>query len=100
MKDANECLLAGKSGAIIEAIHQAKPYSPDGIVAATDLRDVICVDEAASSISYPYSMLNDILKGIRKQEMVTILAGSGVGKTTFVRKSHITYTPTVRDWGC
>ena len=86
MKDANECLLAGKSGAVIEAIHQAKSYRPDGIVAATDLRDVICVDEAASSISYPYSMLNDILKGIRKQEMVTILAGSGVGKTTFVRE--------------
>jgi len=86
LKDPNECLLAGKSGAIIEAIHQAKSYRPDGIVAATDLRDVICVDEAASSISYPYSMLNDILKGIRKQEMVTILAGSGVGKTTFVRE--------------
>ena len=86
MKDANECLIAGKSGAIIEAIHQAKSYRPDGIVAATDLRDVICVDEAASSVSYPYSMLNDILKGIRKQEMVTILAGSGVGKSTFVRE--------------
>jgi len=85
-KDANQCLLEGKSGAVIEAIFQAKSYRPDGIVAATDLRDAICVDDAASSINYPYSMLNEVLLGIRKQEMVTILAGSGVGKTTFVRE--------------
>jgi twinkle protein len=85
-KDANECLQQGKGGAIIEAIFQAKPYRPDGIVAATDYRDAICVDEAASSISYPYSMLNEILKGMRKQELVTVCAGSGVGKTTFVRE--------------
>lgn len=84
-KDANQCLVENKADAIIEAIWQAKTYRPDGIVAATDYREAICVDEAASSISYPYSMLNDKLLGIRK-EMVTILAGSGVGKTTFVRE--------------
>ena len=53
-KDANQCLIEGKSGAVIEAIFQAKSYRPDGIVAATDLRDAICVDDAASSINYPY----------------------------------------------
>lgn len=85
-KDANECLTQGKAGDIIEAIFHAKPYRPDGIVAATDLREAICVDDAASSISYPYSELDAVLLGIRKQEMVTILAGSGVGKTTLVRE--------------
>ena len=57
-KDANQCLLEGKSGAVIEAIWQAKPYRPDGIIAASDLRSVITVDEAASSVSYPYSALD------------------------------------------
>lgn len=84
-KDANQCLLEGKADEIISAIWQAKAYRPDGIVTATDYRDIICVDDTASSISYPYSMLNDKLLGIRK-ELVTILAGSGVGKTTFVRE--------------
>lgn len=85
-KDANDALLKGQAGELIEAIFQAKEYRPDGIVAATDYREAICVDDAASSISYPYSMLNDILRGMRKRELVTVCAGSGVGKTTFVRE--------------
>lgn len=86
LKDANEMLVAGRGDEIITAVYQAREYRPDGIVAASDLRDVICVDEAASAVSYPYSMLNDILRGVRKKEMVTVLAGSGVGKSTFVRE--------------
>jgi len=85
-KDANECLQQGKGSEIISAIFQAKDFRPDGIVTATDFRDEIMVDETASSVEYPYSMLNQILKGLRKQELVTITAGSGVGKTTFVRE--------------
>lgn len=85
-KDANECLLQGKGSDIISAIFEAKDYRPDGIVSATDYRDEITIDETASSVEYPYSMLNQILKGLRKQELVTLTAGSGVGKTTFVRE--------------
>ena len=85
-KDANDCLIKGKSGAIIEAIFQARDYRPDGIVAATDYREAISIDEAASSITYPYSMLNDILLGMRKGELVTVTAGSGIGKSTFIRE--------------
>lgn len=85
-KDVNECLMKGQEKAIIEAVYQAKEYRPDGIVAANDYRDTITVDEAASAVSYPFSMLNEILKGVRKMEMVSVLAGSGVGKSTFVRE--------------
>ena len=83
---------------IITAIHQAREYRPDGIIAGTDLRDVITVDEAASAVTYPYSMLNEILRGIRKQEMITVLAGSGVGKSTFVRElaHHLHQRPAAR----
>ena len=86
MKDPNDLHLANRGNEIITAIHQAREYRPDGIIAGTDLRDVITVDEAASAVTYPYSMLNEILRGIRKQEMITVLAGSGVGKSTFVRE--------------
>jgi len=85
-KDANECLMQGKGKEIIEAVYQAKSYRPDGIVAANDYRDTITIDEAASAVSYPFSMLNEILKGVRPMEMVSVLAGSGVGKSTFVRE--------------
>ena len=85
-KDANQCLLEGKGGEIINAIHQAREYRPDGIVAAADYRSAIGVDDAASSVTYPYSLLNDVTRGLRKGELVTITAGSGIGKTTLVRE--------------
>lgn len=85
-KDANECLQQGKGHEIINAIFQAKEYRPDGIVTPDQYRDVITEDEQASSITYPYSQLNEILKGLRKKELVTICAGSGVGKSTFIKE--------------
>ena len=85
-KDANECLIQGKTGEIIDAVFKATEYRPDGIVAATDLREAVCVDDAASSIMYPYPGLNQITKGIRTSELVTVAAGSGVGKSTFIRE--------------
>ena len=85
-KDANECLVKGRAGDIIDAIFQSKPFRPDGIKSALDYRDVITVDEAASAISWPYSMLNEVLRGLRKSELVTVAAGSGTGKTTFCKE--------------
>ena len=85
-KDANACLVAGQGGSVIDAIWQARDYRPDGIVAAADLRGDLCVDEAASSIAYPYSQLTQITKGLRRGELVTLTAGSGVGKSTLVRE--------------
>ena len=85
-KDANECLLAGQSAAVVNAIFQARQYRPDGIVAATDLRSQVSVADAASAITYPYDKLNEITKGLRLGELVTVTAGSGIGKSTFIRE--------------
>ena len=63
-----------------------KDFPPDGIVAATDYREAVGVDDAASSVTYPYSLLNEVTRGLRKGELVTITAGSGIGKTTLVRE--------------
>ena len=85
-KDANDCHMNGQGHEIINAIFQAKDYRPDGIVTPDQYRDVITVDEQASSVTYPYSALNEILKGLRKKELVTVCAGSGVGKSTFIKE--------------
>ena len=85
-KDANECLVNGQGHEIINAIFQAKDYRPDGIVTPDQYRDVITVDEQASAVTYPYSLLDSILKGLRKNELVTVCAGSGVGKSTFIKE--------------
>ena len=60
--------MQNKGHEIINAIFQAKDYRPDGIVTPDQFRDVITVDEQASSVTYPYSALNEILKGLRKKE--------------------------------
>ena len=85
-KDANEALVKNDAGAVIMAIFQAKPYAPDGIINAADLRDVIGIEDAISPIQFPYSQLNDMTKGVRLGTIVTIAAGSGTGKSTLVRE--------------
>ena len=85
-KDANEALVAGDAQAVVNAIFQARPYQPDGIVSAVDLRDVIGVEDTVSAITYPYPQLNELTKGIRLGTLTTIAAGSGTGKSTFVRE--------------
>lgn len=85
-KDANECLVNGKPDAIITAIWNAKPYRPDGIVSAKELKDLVMQDDGPMGFPYPFNRLNEITRGIRPSELVVITSGSGMGKTTFVRE--------------
>lgn len=84
-KDANECLVKGEAGAIINAIHQAADYRPDGIVSMSDMREAVATPDAESPFKYPYPRLNFMTKGMR-QGITTIVAGSGCGKSTFIRE--------------
>jgi len=47
---------------------------------------LISVDETASAVSWPYSMLNERLMGLRKKELICLASGSGCGKTTFCKE--------------
>jgi twinkle protein len=85
LKDANECLMAGQTEAIVKAFWNARPFRPDGIVMATDLRTLVTA-ELPMGLSYPWEGINGLTRGIRDAELVTITAGSGLGKTTFVRE--------------
>ena len=85
-KDANEALVAGNAKAAISALFEAREHRPDGIVSAHDLRDVIGVSDAVSPITYPWDGLNKMSMGLRPASLVTVIAGSGVGKSTFIRE--------------
>lgn len=88
MKDPNECLQAGRASAIIDAIFQAKPYKPDGIVNGNELWEVLRDEsEEEQGYSLPWDIpLQEKTQGLRKGELIVITAGTGVGKTTFVRQ--------------
>lgn len=85
-KDPNDCLMKGREQDIVSAVFQAKPFRPDGIVSAADIRDDVMAEDVTSDTTYPYSRLNEVTKGLRKGELVTITAGSGIGKSTLVRE--------------
>jgi len=85
LKDANECLVAGRGKEVIDALWGAKVYRPDGIVDGRDLWDQITAKDAPS-IPYPWADLNDKLHGLRTGELVTLTSGSGIGKSSVCRE--------------
>lgn len=88
LKDPNECLLAGKGQEVIQAIWNAKPYRPDGIIAGSDLYEkcVEDVDDLKDSVEYPFKALQNKTKGARHGELYVITSGSGMGKSTLLRE--------------
>jgi len=85
-KDASDALIANDSQAIREAIWGAKPYRPDGIVDGKSLLELVTTPTPPSDHDYPFSGLQRKLHGIRYGELVTITAGSGIGKSSFCRE--------------
>ena len=85
LKDANECLVAGRGKDVIDAMWGAKVYRPDGIVDGRDLWEEINAKDQPS-VPYPWTGLNEMLHGMRTGELVTITSGSGIGKSSVCRE--------------
>lgn len=85
-KDAGECLVKGKVKELITAVWQAKPYRPDGIISGSMMWDKMQEPDPIREADYPYQELDRMLHGLRKAEIVTFCAGTGVGKSTICRE--------------
>lgn len=85
-KDANELLVQGRTKEIIDAIWSAKEYRPDGIVAGSDLWGTLTTEEETFSLAYPWRGIQEKTLGCRLGEVVTLTAGSGIGKSSLVRE--------------
>lgn len=86
MKDAGDMLKARKVQDFVKEWWNAKSYRPDGIVAGNETWDMIIKQSDVKSIDYPWACLNEYTHGFRKQELVTITSGSGMGKSQIVRE--------------
>ena len=84
-KDASDALSVGDPEAIRRAIWDAKPYRPDGIVDGKTLLELVTTPNPPCDYEYPFKGLNEKLHGIRNGELVTITAGSGIGKSSVCR---------------
>ena len=82
-KDPNFLLMAGRNKEIIQAIWDAQPYRPDGVVTLGSLRNEV-TKEAELGKPWIYETLTKASYGRRKGELYFIGAGSGIGKTDFM----------------
>jgi len=86
LKDANEMLKAGRVKELIDAVWEARTFRPDGIIAGTDVWELVIENDDKQSINYPFAGLQDKTGGCRKGEIVTLTAGSGIGKSQLARE--------------
>ena len=87
-KDANDYLKADKLYELEKAIWNAEAYSPAGIVNSADTWELFNEDRREDSIPYPecFGEVNTMTYGRRTGELTIFTAGTGSGKSSFVRE--------------
>jgi twinkle protein len=85
-KDACDYLAESKEALFVQQWWRAEAYTPDGIVSGTSLWDLVSQPLEPAQCQYPWVGLNELTYGIRYGELVTITAGSGLGKSQLLRE--------------
>jgi twinkle protein len=85
-KDANDYLLKSKQKQFVEDWWEAKTHTPDGIISGKNMWDIINKGVTEAAVNYPFQGLQKLTYGLRQGELVTLTAGSGLGKSQFVRE--------------
>lgn len=86
LKDANEYLKEGKEQEYVNTWwNKRKPYRPDGLMYSSETESFITEYDPKPEAYYPYEGLNKLLWGIYFPSLMVVTAGSGVGKTQFVK---------------
>lgn len=85
-KDACDYLKDDAGKEFIDAFWSAESYIPDGIIQGNSLWEVVSTPIEKADCDYPYEALNKLTYGIRKGELVMVTAGSGLGKSQFLRE--------------
>jgi len=86
MKDACDYLKTKQDSLFRDLWWQSDQHVPDGIIVGSSLLEEVLRPIAPSDCDYPFDGLNKLTYGIRTGELVTITAGSGLGKSQFVRE--------------
>ena len=84
LKDSKSLLEGGRE--FLSCINNANIVTPVGIVELSSTWDTLFAEDSIQSIPYPWNGVNDKLYGLRPKELITITAGSGLGKSAVVRE--------------
>lgn len=82
--DICEAAAAGLKSELRDAYWNAKVHRPDGIVGSEEILDAV-INFEAIGVPSPWSGLNEKTYGFREGELVTITAGTGIGKSHVCR---------------
>ena len=86
LKDACDWLSESKEAQYVSRWWASEPFVPDGIVSGSTLWDLVSEPMAPADCKYPWAGLNELTYGIRLGELVTVTAGSGLGKSQVLRE--------------
>jgi twinkle protein len=86
LNDPNDYITQGREREFIDSHKKAGPFTPDGILSGTDMYDLVATPPNYDSVPYPFDGLNDMTRGMRTGELITVVAGTGVGKTQVMRE--------------
>ncbi len=98
-KDACDMLIAGKGQEFKDAFWNSMKFSPADIVSALDAREILSKDNDVPSIPYPdfAGELNIGWYGKRKGEITLFTAGTGSGKSQFLKEDMYSMLETIED---
>ena len=88
-KDANKALMAAKSREFVDSWFNAKSSEEifgSQIKSIGSMREELKDAMPDVGLSWPWPKLNKVTLGIRKHQLIIVGAGSGVGKTEFLRE--------------
>jgi len=87
-KDASDYLVGDHLRELEDAIWRAEVYSPSGIINSASTWDTFSKDMTEDSIPYPdcFCNVNDLTYGRRTGELTIFTAGTGTGKSTFIKE--------------
>lgn len=85
-KDASDYLVSGHGKELRQSFAKAKLYEPEGVVNGVDISLSSLLSPLEEGYPLPFKGMQDKLHGIRKAEIITLCAGSGIGKSTLARE--------------
>lgn len=101
LKDANEYLKQSKHKEFVSDFWSSVRVTPESIISGDSMWETISSEDDIEFIPYPWRELNKLTYGLRLDEMVTITAGSGMGKTQVMREmQHYFLKHTDYNIGC
>lgn len=85
-KDASDMLVKGKQQEFLNAYFHASIRRPEGIISGRDIKLEDVKKAVVQGYDTQYPAFNKMLGGLRRAELTTLTAGSGIGKSTLARE--------------